>query len=83
MVGERSWHLLTVFGLSPSDLKYWKSRVKMARIFYYFVKPITCVNDIAQRNICILQDFINDFMRQMMSGKAFSMWSDKQRQAFI
>ena len=47
----------------------------MDRIFYYFVKPITCVNDSAQRNIFMLQDFINDFKRQMMSGKAFSKWS--------
>ena len=59
LVGPNSWHLLQISSFSHEDVVGWLAGHEVSDKFIQFVKLLTCVNDCAKRNICLLKDFIS------------------------
>ena len=71
LLGPNSWTLLKVAGLGIQNVKQWINGKDMCgfEIFKSFAKNNCCVNDFAERNIRLIQDFVHAYnaedMKQM------------------
>jgi hypothetical protein len=63
LIGPQSWLLLKEAEVVKEDVENW---IKGEDIHTFdelkrFIKQNTCVNDCAERNICLIYDFVNGY----------------------
>lgn len=64
LVGPHSWHLLQVAGIKTDDVKQWIKARDVPETLKSFVKSLASVNDCSERNIRLIQDFIDSSSKE-------------------
>ena len=78
LVGRQSWILFNVSKIPIGEVEKWISgdASQTFDIFKWFLKSTECVNDWAERNTILIQDFIEGYRSDGMKQKT-SCWSPK------
>ena len=63
LVGPESWLLLKIAEVPDDEVELWRKEkaFKSLNLFKKFVKNLTCVNDCAEKNIHLIQDFVGGY----------------------
>lgn len=73
LLGPESWHLLEVAGVSRSDVQSWAETGVVDKSFVTWVKQLTAVNDCAERNIRLVQDFCYSYKSENQRQNNFQV----------
>ena len=73
LLGPESWHLLEVAGVSRSDVQSWAETGVVDKSFVTWVKQLTAVNDCAERNIRLVQDFCYSYKSESQRKNNFQV----------
>lgn len=81
LVGPQSWKILEVAGVSVNEVKEWTNRRAGESLdrFKNFVKKITAVNDCAERNIRLIQDFVSGYKSEDMKQNLMLVARDSRK----
>ena len=81
LVGPQSWFLVKVADVPKEELEKWKrgEATQSFDTFKNFVKKIACVNDCAERNIRLIQDFIGGYKSEDMKQNLMLVARDNRK----
>lgn len=78
LVGPQSWQILQVAGITRAEVEEWANTGEVDETFLTFVKQLTCVNDCAERNIRLVQEYCMSFHSEDMRQNAFQVARDNR-----
>ena len=73
LIGPQSWYLLEVAGVSRFDVQTWAKTGDVDEAFITWVKQLTAVNDCAERNIRLVQDFCYSYKSENQRQNNFQV----------
>jgi hypothetical protein len=81
LIGPQSWLLLKVAEVAKEDVENW---IKGEDIHTFdelkrFIKQNTCGNDCAERNICLIYDFVNGYKSEDMKQNLMLVARDNRK----
>lgn len=81
LVGPQSWLLLKVAEVPDGDVEQWMQgkATESFDMFKHFVKKNECVNDCAERNIRLIQDFVNGYKAEDMKQNLMLVARDNRK----
>jgi len=81
LIGPQSWLLLTVAGIPGGEVEKWikVDASQSLDLFKSFVKNIECTNDCAERNIRLIQDFVNGYKSEDMKQNLMLVARDNRK----
>ena len=81
LVGPQSWLLLKVADVPDGEVVKWikGEGIESFAKFKLFVKQLTCVNDCAERNIRLIQDFISGYKSEDMKQNLMLVAKDNRK----
>ncbi len=81
LVGPKRRHLLKVADVPKGEVQKWKRReaYQSCDTFKHFVKKIACVNDCAEHNIGLIQDYVGGYKEEDMKQNLMLVARDKKR----
>ncbi len=81
LVGPQSWFLVKVADVPKEELEKWKrgEATQSFDTFKNFVKKNACVNDCAERNIRLIQDFIGGYKSEHMKQNLMLVARDNRK----
>ena len=81
LVGPQSWLLLKVADVPDQEVIKWikGEGIESFDKFKIFVKQMTCVNDCAEQNIQLIQDFISGYKSEDMKQNLMLVVRDNRK----
>ena len=79
LVGPESWLLLEIAGVSKEDVNTWIESRNIASSFKSFVKSLTCVHDCSERNVRLIQDYIDGYQNEDMTQNLLLVARDNRK----
>lgn len=81
LVGPQSWLLLKVAGVPSEEVEKWTKgeSSQSLDVFKTFVKNIECTNDCAERNVRLIQDFVNGYKEEDMKQNLMLVARDNRK----
>ena len=81
LVGQQSWFIVKVAEVPMEELEKWKrgEATQSFDTFKNLVKKIPCVNDCAERNIRLTQDFIGGYKSEDMKQNLMLVARDNRK----
>ena len=81
LVGPESWLLLKIAKVPDREVELWRKEkaLKSLDLFKKFVKNLTCVNDCAERNIRLIQDFVGGHKSDIMQQNLMLVARDNRK----
>ena len=81
LVGPESWLLLKIAEVPDGEVELWRKEkaLKSLDLFKKFVKNLICVNDCAERNIRLIQDFVGGYKSEIMQQNLMLLARDNRK----
>ena len=79
LIGPKSWFLLEVAGVTRADILAWGTNGVVDASFVTWVKQLTAVNDAAERNIRLVQEFCNSYKSEAQRQNNFHVVKNNRK----
>ena len=81
LIGPQSWQLLKEANIEVADVQGWLEDFNNPSFeaFCKFVRGLVCVNDCAERNVKLIQDFVNGYQDEEMKQNLMLVARDNRK----